>query len=235
MPRSMIHRVDHRLDRRTWLRMAGRATAGIALLGACGGGGDGDDDPLIDAPPPTDAVVLPDGNLCTATTGDVLGPFYREGAPSRMMIADLTEPGERLQLDGIVLADDCTSALAGVTIDVWQADATGAYHEPTAAGGPYRLRGKLTTAADGTWSLSTIKPGNYENGPGLWRPAHLHFIISAPGFRSVTTQIYFAGDRFLPPNDSCTSCNSDDPARVVALTAGKAGMIGELPLILARA
>jgi protocatechuate 3,4-dioxygenase beta subunit len=226
----------HRLDRRAWLRMAGRATAGLALFGACGGGG-GDDDGnlLVDAADPTDALVLPDGAICRATTGDVLGPFYRDGAPSRVMIAAPTEPGERLALDGIVFADDCTTALAGVTIDVWQADTTGVYHEPTEAGGPYRLRGKLTTAADGTWLLQTIKPGNYENGPNLWRPAHLHFIVSAPGFRSVTTQIYFAGDPFLPPNDSCGTCASDDPARIVALASGASGLTGTLPLILARA
>jgi protocatechuate 3,4-dioxygenase beta subunit len=222
------------LDRRAWLRLVGRSSAGLVLLGACGGGG-GDDDPAaLDAADPTDALVLPDGSVCRATTGDVLGPFYREGAPSRAMIAAATEPGERLQLGGTVLADDCATALAGVTIDVWQADSSGAYHEPTEAGGPYRLRGKLTTAADGTWGLQTIKPGNYENGPGGWRPAHLHFIVSAPGFRSVTTQIYFAGDPFLPPNDSCGTCASDDPARIVALAAAKVGLVGELPLVLQR-
>lgn len=219
------------LDRRSWLRLVSRSSAGLLLLGACGDGG-GNGDGLVDAAGnPIDGAT----GTCTPTTGDVLGPFYRQGAPSRMMIADATEPGERLALDGVVTADDCTTALAGVTIDVWQADATGAYHEPTAPGGPYRLRGKLTTAADGTWSLSTIKPGNYEQAPNLWRPAHLHFIVSAPGYRSVTTQIYFANDPFLPPNDSCGSCASDDPARIVALTAGMSGLTGELPLILARA
>ena len=152
-----------------------------------------------------------------------------------MMIADLTEPGQRLQLDGVVLGSDCTTPLAGVVLDIWQADASGAYHEPDAAGGPFRLRGKLTSAADGTWSLATIRPGNYENGPNAWRPAHLHVTVTHPGYRPLTTQIYFAGDPYLPPNDSCTTCASDDPARILALTAGKVGMIGELPIILARA
>lgn len=222
------------IDRRSWLRLVGRSSAGLLLLGACGAGDDGSG--LVDAAGnPIDGALLADGGTCTATTGDVLGPFYRQGAPSRMTIAAPTEPGDRLQLDGVVTADDCTTALAGVTIDVWQADAAGAYHEPTAPGGPYRLRGKLATAADGTWSLSTIKPGNYETGPNAWRPAHLHFIVSAPGYRSVTTQIYFANDPFLPPNDSCGSCGSDDPARIVTLSTGMSGLIGELPIILARA
>jgi protocatechuate 3,4-dioxygenase beta subunit len=228
------------MDRRAWLRWMGRASAGLAVLGACGGdgGGDGADAAgLVDAAgDPLDARVLADGGVCSATTGDLLGPYYREGAPSRMTIAELSEPGERLQLDGVVLADDCTTPLAGAMIDVWQADSTGNYHEPTEAGGPFRLRGKLVTAADGTWELRTVRPGNYQNGgPTLWRPAHVHFIVSAPGYRPVTTQIYFAGDPYLPPNDSCSTCRSDDPARIVSLTAGKVGMIGELPIILARA
>jgi protocatechuate 3,4-dioxygenase beta subunit len=223
------------MDRRSWLRLVGRASAGIVLVGAgCGGGGMGDDDtPPIDGSG-VDGPPLPDGNVCSATTADVLGPFYREGAPSRMEIAAPTEPGERLELEGVVYSDDCTTPLVGALLDVWQADSMGAYHEPTEAGGPYRLRGKVMTGNDGTWSLSTIRPGNYENGPGGWRPAHIHFTISHFGYRTVTTQLYFAGDPFLPPNDSCTSCGSDDPARVIPLAATKVGLAGSWPIVLAR-
>jgi protocatechuate 3,4-dioxygenase beta subunit len=224
----MAHRIP--MDRRSWLRLVGRASAGIALVGC--GGGLADDDPLDAAP--GDAPLLPDGAECAPTTADVLGPFYRDGAPSRMELAALTEPGDRLALDGIVYSDDCATPLVGAVLDVWQADATGAYHEPNAAGGPYRLRGKVTTADDGTWSLSTIRPGNYENGPGGWRPAHIHFTVSHFGYRTVTTQLYFAGDPFLPPNDSCTACGSDDPLRVIALAASKNGLAGSWPVVLAR-
>ncbi len=229
----MLHRagrLDPRLDRRALLRLLGGASAGaagLALFGACGdGGGPGGD---------LDARILSDGAVCRATTADVLGPYHRAGAPSRMMIAAATEAGDRLALDGVVLADDCATPLVGAMLDVWQADASGAYHEPTAAGGPYRLRGKLATAADGTWMLDTVRPGNYQTGPGAWRPAHVHVIVSHPGYRTVTTQLYFAGDPYLPPNDSCTSCGSDDPARIIALTprAG-GGLAGALRVVLAR-
>ncbi len=226
----MNHRV-HTLDRRELLRWLARTSAGVAglsLLDAC------DDQPGSVAP---DASADPnvDGSsaACTPTTSDVLGPYYRPGAPSRMAIASSTEPGERLWLEGVVVGPDC-APIAGAVLDIWQADKDGTYYEP-AAGEPYRLRGKLTTAADGSWQLETIRPGNYKLGATSWRPAHIHFTVSHPMFRSVTTQIYFAGDPYLPPNDGCTGCGSDDPARIVSLVQATTGKRGELDLVLARA
>ena len=223
------------MKRRDALRLLG-TSSGLVLLSSCGNhGGGGDDDILVDAADNTDALVLPDGAICRATSNDVLGPFHRDGAPSRMMIASATEPGDRIALDGVVLADDCTTPLTGAALDIWQADAAGMYHEPTEAGGPYRLRGKVAAAADGTWAIDTIKPGNYMNGPG-WRPAHIHFIVTHPGYRTMTTQLYFAGDQFLPPNDSCTSCGSDDPDRIIPLVArAGGGFTGQFRIVLARA
>jgi catechol 1,2-dioxygenase len=215
------------LDRRELLRLLGRGAAGAAALSLIGCG----DDPAITA----DAAVA-DAATCRATTADVLGPFHREGAPSRMTIASPTEPGTRLGLDGVVLADDCSTPLVGAALDIWQCDAAGAYHEPEAdPADPYRLRGMLAAAGDGTWALETIRPGNYRNGPG-WRPAHIHFRVAHPGYRPLTTQLYFAGDPYLPPNDSCTTCGSDDPARIIPLTARAAGgLTGSFAIVLARA
>jgi catechol 1,2-dioxygenase len=216
------------LDRRRFLARLGRFSVGAAGLVVVGCG-DGAPELALDAAAGLDAAG------CAPTRGDVLGPFHRPGAPSRMTIASATEPGLRLAIGGAILGEDCVSPLAGATIDVWQADAMGGYHEPD-AGEPFRLRGVVTTAADGTWMVDTIRPGNYQTAPGAWRPAHIHVIVSAPGYRSLTTQLYFAGDPFLPPNDSCTTCGSDDPARVVALVAGPSGALrGELAMVLARA
>lgn len=218
------------LDRRSFLARMGRWSATAAGLAVVGCGDPGDVATLDGG---LDGDV--DGRGCAPTRGDVLGPFHRPGAPSRMMIASATEPGDRLALGGQLLSDDCVTPLVGATLDVWQADASGAYHEPT-AGEPFRLRGQVTTAGDGTWMIDTVRPGNYQTAPGAWRPAHIHVIVSASGHRTLTTQLYFAGDRFLPPNDSCAGCGSDDPARIVALTTGSGGALrGELQMILARA
>jgi catechol 1,2-dioxygenase len=209
------------MKRRDALRWLG-TSSGLVVLAACG-----------DQDPPADDLIDAADAACRATTDDVLGPFHRPGSPSRTMIASATEAGDRIALDGVVLADDCATPLAGAALDVWQADASGAYHEP-GAGEPFRLRGNVAAAADGTWMVDTIKPGNYRNGPG-WRPAHIHFIVSHPGYRSVTTQLYFAGDPYLPPNDSCTSCGSDDPARIIPLVArAGGGFAAQFPIVLAR-
>lgn len=219
---SGMSRRIHTLNRREALRWI----AGISMLGAC------DDKPGSMAPDASTEPGVDGGNqACLPTTSDVLGPYYRNGAPSRMTIASATEPGERLRLDGMVVGPDC-APIAGAILDIWQADKDGTYYEPN-GGEPYRLRGKLQSAADGTWQLSTIKPGNYKLDASSWRPAHLHFTVSHPKFRSVTTQIYFDGDPFLPPNDGCTGCSSDDPARIVRLVTAVAGLRGELKLALA--
>ena len=232
---------DHAVARAMWLILApmnrrqllaalGRATVGVTglyVLGGCGSEGDG--------PTPLDAGAASDAGLCRPTTRDVLGPFHREGAPSRAAIASASEAGTRIALGGIVLGDDCSTPLVGAALDIWQADASGLYHEPTEPGEPFRLRGQVASAADGTWAIDTIRPGNYRNGPG-WRPAHLHFIVSAPGHRTLTTQLYFADDPYLPPNDSCTGCGSDDPARIIPLSAGGGGgLVGDFRIVLARA
>lgn len=220
-PRTMTRRT-HTLHRRELLQWIGRTSAGLAglkLLGGCG------DDRTLDP----DA----DMSLCRPTTSDVLGPYYRAGAPSRVAIASPTEPGERLRLEGVLVGPDC-EPLAGAMLDVWQADKDGTYYEPN-AGEPFRLRGKLETAADGTWELETIVPGNYALAANSWRPAHIHFTVTHPMFRSVTTQIYFEGDPFLPPNDGCTGCGSNDPARIIPLVASSSGKRGQLELVLAHA
>jgi catechol 1,2-dioxygenase len=218
-------------DRRAflkWMTASGAAAAGLlpgygsgsgAGPGAAGDGGSGGGDG--------------GGPGCRPTTPDVLGPFYEPGAPMRIRIAGDEEPGERLELEGVVVEADCVTPIEGALVDVWQADRDGDYH---GAGDDYRLRGRLLTGEDGEYRIESIRPGNYEVVPGLWRPAHLHFTVTREGFVSVTTQLYFTGDPFLPPNDGCPGCGSDDPDRIIDL-AGDAdsGWRGEFRIVLARA
>jgi protocatechuate 3,4-dioxygenase beta subunit len=137
-------------------------------------------------------------------------------------------------LHGRVVSADCVTPVAGVLVDVWQADAKGAYHEP---GKTYRLRGQTLTDRDGKFQIRTILPGNYSLGGDAWRPAHVHFTFSAPGFASLTTQIYFAGDPYLSPNDGCgpPTCFSNDPRRIVTLEPGVGQDVGSFEIVLASA
>lgn len=212
-------RLDPRLEltrRQLLFGVAGTAAAGA--LG-CGGGADGI----------SDAFVLEDGAICSPTRSDLKGPFFEPGAPMRVSIADATEPGERLMLTGRVLGPDCVTPLAGVVVDIWQADRDGRYYT---AAQQYRLRGQVVTGASGMFQVETIRPGNYLQGTG-YRPAHLHFTFTGAGHRTLTTQIYFAGDPYLAPADSCGTCGSNDPERILALAGDSAGWSGEMTIKLA--
>ncbi|MDQ2869636.1 MAG: twin-arginine translocation pathway signal protein [Acidobacteriota bacterium] len=160
---------------------------------------------------------------CLPTAPDVAGPFYLPGAPRRLSLAAATEPGDRIAIRGRVLSADCRTAVAGALLDVWQADAKGEYHGKDEQ---YRLRGQILTGPDGSYEIHSIRPGNYRQANG-WRPAHLHFTVSAPRHQPVTTQLYFRGDPYLAPHDSCGSeCHSDDAHRIVALEPGKGKLTG---------
>jgi len=228
--------------RRSMLGLLGIGTAAIAgrSIAGCGGGNAG----VVDAGRgfdggynyPDGAYNVADtdaGETCTPTRPDAQGPFFAPGAPSRTWIATADEPGDELSIHGTVVGEDCVTPIAGALLDVWQADAAGNYHE---AGTEFRLRGQMLTSGTGSYGFTTIKPGSYQTSPGAWRPAHIHFTVSKPGFAPVTTQLYFEGDQFLPPNDSCTGCGSDDRDRVIPLMLGEGGvLLGEFKIILRRA
>jgi protocatechuate 3,4-dioxygenase beta subunit len=159
---------------------------------------------------PEDAAPL---RSCHETSSDAEGPYFEEGAPIRTRIARLSEPGERLILSGTLAATSGCAPLSDHVIDVWQADQQGNYSSS-------RLRGKIVTAADGSYSFETIVPGRYaENGE--FRPAHIHLKVTSPtGRELLTTQLYFEGDPYLGDEDFCTregTCSSNDPGRVLHL------------------
>jgi catechol 1,2-dioxygenase len=162
------------------------------------------------------------GGVCEPTASDIQGPYFLEGAPRRAVLAGVGEPGERLSISGVVYGPDCETPLRGALLDVWQADATGAYHADTDT---YRLRGQLLTDDDGAFAFETIRPGHYPLGAGM-RPAHIHFTVTAPGHRSLTTQLYFAGDPWLAPADPCGVCNSEDDTLIIALEQDEGGAVG---------
>lgn len=157
-----------------------------------------------------DAMV--NRTAAAATPSTVLGPFHVEGAPARAMgdsIA-LDAKGEPCLVEGSVL-DAAGRPVAGAWLDVWQASADGFYDTQQPGLQPeMNLRGRFRTGANGRWSFRTVKPASYAiptDGPvgrmlaalgrHAFRPAHIHFIVTAPGFRGVTTHIFVEGDPYL--------------------------------------
>jgi len=147
-----------------------------------------------------------------ATEATVLGPFFVHGAPEFEYGADLTKnakvEGEPTWVSGKVLSVD-GKPIAGAAIDIWQARANGVYdiQEPDSE---LELRGRVRSDAEGRYAFRTYKPKFYgvpTDGPvgdllrrmerHPMRPAHMHLIVSAPGYQQVITHAFVAGDPYL--------------------------------------
>ncbi|MGE0800497.1 MAG: intradiol ring-cleavage dioxygenase [Lautropia sp.] len=149
---------------------------------------------------------------CTEAT--VFGPFHVPGAPRFENGSDIANgaPGIACRVTGRVV-DLGGEPIAGAEIDVWQADADGRYdvqYPDAERHGAHRARGRLRSGADGRFGFTSIVAEAYpipHDGPvgrlleclgrHPWRPAHLHFMISAPGFRTLVTHVFRDGDRYL--------------------------------------
>lgn len=131
-------------------------------------------------------------NGCDPTPAAPRGPFYRRDAPFRSRIARPNEPGTTLIVSGRVLGAPQCSPIPAATLDVWQTNRRGLYSRILGFG-EFFLRGRLRASHDGTYRLETIVPGRYPLGR-FARPRHIHFMISAPGWKDLTTQIFFEGD-----------------------------------------
>jgi protocatechuate 3,4-dioxygenase beta subunit len=115
-------------------------------------------------------------------------------APSTGRIAAAGEPGERVTISGVIVGGD-GSPIAGASLYVYQTDREGYYGvKPASDNRNPRLKLFLRSAADGTWSFETIRPGSY---PGSRAPAHIHFEVSARGHAPRIFEIVFEGDPFV--------------------------------------
>jgi protocatechuate 3,4-dioxygenase beta subunit len=155
------------------------------------------------------ALLLPKlgrGQACTNLTQTDkygLGPFYTAKAPQRIKLAPDYEPGQRVSITGTV--SNCVGPMVGVNLDLWHATDSGCYKHPSdncpdLPGHPdeFRLRGQVTTDAQGKYAFETIMPGAYLNG-SKYRPQHIHCIISHASIAKtpIITQLYFAGDPYI--------------------------------------
>ncbi len=132
------------------------------------------------------------------TEDNILGPFYLERAPFRAKITPPMEPGDVLIVSGRVWGLDSRKPLSGATIDIWQADAEGEYSgfdlvNPKATT-EFRNRSRLVTDERGYYEFETIRPGRSRIGFRQLRPRHIHYMVQAPGYRALVTQLYFEGD-----------------------------------------
>ena len=150
---------------------------------------------------------------CTEAT--VFGPFHVANSPQYELGADVSNgaKGEPAWVRGRVLAPD-GKPVPEATLEVWQADAAGMYDVQYVAEGEgeseHRARGTLQADAQGHFRFWTIRAEAYpipHDGPvgrmlnalgrHPWRPAHLHFRVTAPGYETLVTHLFRSGDPYL--------------------------------------
>lgn len=129
---------------------------------------------------------------CSTTTKDILGPFYRAGAPSRNSLRISGSNGQLLKISGLVQDGDC-NALARATVEVWHADHDGNYDNDSS---DFRYRGQIESGENGSYYFDTILPGKYLNGAD-YRPSHIHFKVTAAGYKELVSQVYFKNDSHI--------------------------------------
>jgi protocatechuate 3,4-dioxygenase beta subunit len=191
-----------------------------------------------------------------ATESTVLGPFHVLGAPALPMGANISHGpgGEPVFVRGTICDTD-GRPIDGATLDVWQTSADGFYDVQDERQTPMNLRGVFRTNEDGKFWFRTIKPASYPiptDGPvgeilaamgrSEMRPAHIHFIVEAPGHESLTTHLFVEGDPYLESDAvfgvketliaPFTKC--DDAGQAADLQIGNPFYLLEWDFVLAR-
>src|SRR5262244_3227545 len=148
----------------------------------------------------------------TETTANLLGPFWRLNSPRTSnggSIVRSPTPGPALFVDAR-FHDTKKKPIAGAEVDIWQSSPEGFYENQDPVQADMNLRGKFTSDADGHIAFRSIKPAGYPipvdgpvgdllraQGRANIRPAHLHFLIYKPGFKTHVSQVYSDDDPHL--------------------------------------
>jgi len=146
------------------------------------------------------------------TTANLMGPFWRQGSPVTPQggtIVRSPTPGDPVFVTAWI-RDAAGQPVAGAEVDVWQASGEGYYENQDPRQADMNLRGKFTSAADGSVRFRTVKPSGYPipvTGPvgqliraqrrHNMRPAHIHFLVHKAGCKTQFSQLYSSDDPHL--------------------------------------
>ena len=202
-----------------------------------------------------DALAHPSANGATEST--VLGPFWTPNAPQRHYAESIAEgsAGTPALVRGRVL-DQAGRPIAGAELDIWQNGDNGLYAVQDADAPETHLRGRFSSREDGSYAFVGVRPVPYtipHDGPvgamlaatrrHPWRPAHIHMIVTAPGYQRLQTHIFDADSPYLDSDAVFAVKPSlirrfeprtpDDPETPAGV--GSAWCVVENDLVLARA
>lgn len=151
------------------------------------------------------------GSQHDGTSSSVLGPFHSVGAPLLPVGGDLKKDNEgaTVVVEGVVKGTD-GRPIKDAVIELWQTAENGLYYSQDGGQDDFNLCCSMKPADDGRYALTTVKPAPYmvpDDGPvgelfratgrTPWRPSHLHFIVQAPGYKSLVTEVFADGDPYL--------------------------------------
>jgi len=156
-------------------------------------------------------LIAHEADPANATEASLLGPFYRENSPDRELgdsIAAETA-AEYITVRGHILNQD-GKPIEDALVDTWHSSPTGFYDIQDPTQPDMNLRGRFHTNARGYFEFRTTRPRYYPiptdgpvgklvlgSGRHPYRPGHVHFIITAPGYERLITALYIKGDRYL--------------------------------------
>ncbi|SDP16903.1 catechol 1,2-dioxygenase [Paenibacillus sp. yr247] len=175
----------------------------------------------------------------SATANSVEGPLYRNEAPLMHTPANICPEysgGDILFMSGRILSFEDGRPLAHAVLDVWQTNEHGIYENEDPDQPDFNLRGRILSDENGKFEFRTIVPAPYEIGKTgpvgdlmkaigrhSWRPAHIHFKVSADGQRTFTTQLFIPNDPWIDSDSigavkeslilSIEKCDSPDEMR----------------------
>ena len=155
--------------------------------------------------------IVSSASAPTETTG--LGPFYRANAPIKRMGASIVHgipDRDHTFMHGRVIDFQTGNPIEGAELDLWHTAPNGLYEQQDPDQVDFNLRGRFFTGKDGEYALYCLRPTAYpipDDGPAgkllklldrhPMRPGHIHFILRAPGYKSITTQLFDRNCRYV--------------------------------------
>ncbi len=147
----------------------------------------------------------------------------QDSVPSNVKIVSDQEPGEPLIVSGTIYSPDGKQPLPGITLYVYQTDATGRYSTTGGDNRGTRIHGVMRTNAQGRYEFRTIKPASYPNSRN---PAHIHAYVSGPEYPEYwIDEFLFADDPFIKDEDKQKASGQGTFAHILNLTRGSDGIL----------
>ena len=145
------------------------------------------------------------------TKTSLLGPFYRQDSPQRKLGESIMSSASEHEICIYGRVSDSTGkGIANASVQIWQTDDEGVYDLQRGDPSVMDLRGWYHADSDGNYYLRTVRPLGYmipmdgpvgdmirAQGRHGYRPAHIHFLIGAPGYRELVTALYLGKDEHI--------------------------------------